>query len=55
MTKTTKKQAYETPITEALELRFEGALMDASPFFGGTGFPGGDPGLDDDKYNYGGF
>ena len=51
MIKDKNKEVYTSPITEALELCFEGALMDASPFFGGTGFPGGDT----DDTDYGGF
>ena len=36
MTKQTK-QVYETPTTESLELRFEGAILDGSLRFGASG------------------
>ena len=48
MTKQTK-QVYETPTTESLELRFEGAILDGS-----YGTPGAAGGSTDDT-NYGGF
>jgi len=51
---TKKKLAYEAPKTESQELRFEGIVC-GSPQYGTTGSAGGNAGLGDDNYNYGGF
>ena len=45
---------YESPVTDVLELRFEGMVC-TSPQYGVTGGAGGSLGLDDDDYNYGSF
>ena len=47
-----EKEVYTSPTTEVLELRFEGVVCQS---YGTTGAPGGDPGLNDDLYNFGGF
>ena len=55
MIKDKNKEVYTSPQTEILVIRSEGELLVNSPFFGDTGTAGGDPGLNDDDYNYGGF
>ena len=47
-----QKQTYLSPETETLVVRFEGVVCAS---YGDEGKPGGDPGLDDDDYNFGGF
>ena len=50
---TKNKMGYEAPTIDILELRVEGGILTLS--FGADGAAGGDPGLNDDKYNYGSF
>ena len=52
-TMTKNKMGYEAPTIDILELRVEGGILTLS--FGADGAAGGDPGLNDDKYNYGSF
>ena len=47
-------ELYEAPITNVLELRFEGMVC-TSPDYGALGAAGGSLGLDDDDYNFGSF
>lgn len=49
-----KKEFYASPEAELFEVRFEGVVCQ-SPNYGSKGQAGGDPGLNDGNYNYGGF
>ena len=49
-----KKMAYEAPISTALEVHYEGVVC-GSPKYGTSGSAGGNAGLNDDNFNYGGF
>lgn len=49
-----KIMAYEAPISTALEVHSEGVVC-GSPKYGTAGSAGGDAGLNDDNFNYGGF
>ena len=50
---TSIKTGYTAPSIDVLELRVEGGILSLS--FGTDGAPGGDPGLNDDKYDFGSF
>lgn len=48
-----KLKDYESPTIDVLYLKFEGVVCGSE--FGDPGAPGGDLGLDDDSFNFGGF
>lgn len=52
MIKEKQKEVYTSPTTDALEILSESMICQS---YGANGAAGGDPGLNDDNYNFGSF